>query len=36
MIKLLDDNKLLLSLSINQISKLEKKLDDIYLEWYDE
>jgi hypothetical protein len=35
MIKLLDDNQLLLSLSINEISKLEKKLDDIYLEWND-
>jgi len=36
MIKLMDDNQLLLSLSINDISNLEKKLGDIYLEWNDE
>jgi hypothetical protein len=36
MIKLMDDYQLLLSLSIYDISTLEKKLENIYLEWNDE
>jgi len=36
MIKLIDDKQLLLSLSIYDISNLEKKLGDIYIEWNDE
>jgi hypothetical protein len=36
MIKLMDDYQLLLSLSIYDISTLEKKLENFYLEWNDE
>ena len=36
MIKLIDDKQLLLSLSIYDISNLEKKLGNIYIEWNDE